>query len=145
MYALKSFFFNKVQKEKKIVFPSSPHGSTLSPSVGVCFRLACGRQMSGNWRVWEPGVKSPFNWCKSQVLLGPRVHWLEMQTVLLKVPPQILLGLHRTHFQLTLPGVILEQCGLGKGWGLSLSSQNGAMVGCHGYASWPQQFIPPLD
>lgn len=44
-------------------------------------------------------------------------------------------------FQLTLLGVTLEQCGLGRG----LSSQSGAMVGCHGYASWTQQFTPPLD
>lgn len=77
MYALKSFFSIRCKKKNYFVFPSSPHGSTLSPSFGVCFRLACGEAMNGNWRVWEPDVKT-LQLVQISGSGGPRLHWLEM-------------------------------------------------------------------
>lgn len=38
--------------------------------------------MNGNWRVWEPDVKTFTG--SALRFLGPGLYWLEMKTVLLK-------------------------------------------------------------
>lgn len=94
MYALKSFFSIRCKKRFFFLFfffPSSPHGSTLSPSFGVCFPLACGRRMNGDGRVWEPDIQtfsgSAFRFFRAKTpLVGDA-------DCLLERPPQILTGL----------------------------------------------------
>lgn len=110
MYALKSFFSIRC---KNFFFPSSPHGSTLSPSFGVCFPLACGRHMNGNWRAWEPDVKtfagSDLRFFRARTLL------VRDEDCLIERPPQILTGLRCDPFQSAPPGITLERCRWGRG------------------------------
>lgn len=100
MYALKSFF--SIRCKKTILFSLVLHMVSLSPRFGVCFPLACGRQMNGNWRVWEPDVKTLLL-VQISGSLGPGLHWLDMQTVL-KGHHKYWQDSTTTPFQLTLPG-----------------------------------------